>query len=291
MNAPRDGLLGVFEDMPIAEYHASTAVSNSKLKALADCPAVYFGQYEDQRRPADKPPTPALVEGALAHCLTLEPGAADARYAIKPPDHDGRTREGKAWLASVPRATQVVTDEQWRNALEQAAAVRRVPELAEILAEGRAEVSAFWIDAATGVHCRCRPDFVHPLPDGRDILFDLKSTPDSRPEAFRRAVYEYGYHRQAAFYTRGWQAASGREVAAFVFGAVNKTWPFIAVPCLLDDPAMERGDDECTQLLQLYTRCRAAGVWPAYGDGVHVIGLPAWARPLEIANTPFPSPN
>ena len=60
-------------------------------------------------------------------------------------------------------AKQIITLQQYERAHRQAESIRRIPEIAEALGSGIAEVSAFWTDALTGEACRCRPDFVQPV--------------------------------------------------------------------------------------------------------------------------------
>lgn len=277
MNAPTEHPLSWFLDMPAEHYHAADAMSNSALSKLAISPFHYWSEYRAPGRPK-REPTPAMMAGTLAHCAVLEPDALAVRYVVKPEGTDMRTKEGKAWAASVPAGAQVVSADQMLTAQLQRAAVMIVPELASILEAGHAESSVIWTDAQEGIRCKARPDWVHMLPDGRAILFDLKTTSDASPREFARSVWTYGYHRQAAHYVAGFEAATGIEVAAFLFGAVSSSYPFVAVPYLLDDDAMQRGREEVRRLLRLYAACCETNTWPAYGDGVQVLSLPAWAK-------------
>jgi exodeoxyribonuclease VIII len=229
----------------------------------------------DPERPPAAASTAAQLFGTLAHSFVLEPDKAH-RYVCKPEGHDGRTKDGKAWLAANAGSICVGADD-WQAATEARRAVLAVPELRHALSSGAPEVSVFWTDERTGLQCRARIDWLHTLPDGRAIVLDLKTCPDAGPLEFGRSVWAYGYHRQAAHYTHGLQA-NGIEVAAFLFAAVSNAHPFIAVPYLLDDDATRRGADEVRELLDLYNECQRTNTWPAYGDGVQVLSLPAWAK-------------
>lgn len=266
----------VFLHMPAHEYHSAERISNSMLSDLAKSPRHFWARHLWPERPRAEP-TPAMLAGTLAHCVALEPNEVHKRYAVKPAGLDGRTSAGKSWLANAD-GKEIVSAEQYETACYQAQAVADVPELLALLSSGDSEVSFFWEDAATGIPCKGRADRVHTLSDGRVILMDLKTTPDVSPAEFARSVWKYGYHRQAAWYSRGYAAAAGVEVAAFVFAAVTNAYPFIAVPYLLDDDAMRRGGSECNRLLELYAECKESDEWPAYGDGVQVISLPSWSK-------------
>lgn len=293
MNAS-DAPLGIVYDMPAEHYHAVPALSNSALSALKRSPRHYWAQYINPERPA-RVETPRMFTGTLAHCAALEPDAMAARYIVVPEDAPRRPTAAQ-WAAKKPGADSqaamawwsdfnaqasgrlIVTAEQYSATRQQLAAVLAVPELAALLASGHSEVSFFWIDAETGAHCKARADHVHTLADGRAILLDLKTTSDASPEQFGRSVWNFGYHRQDAWYSRGFTLATGIEVAAFVFGVVTSDYPFIAVPYLLDDAAKAAGAQQCRDLLATYAQCKAADYWPAYGSGVQLLSLPAWAK-------------
>lgn len=293
MNAA-DIQLGVVYDMPAAQYHAIPAMSNSALSALKRSPRHYWAAYLNPDRP-DRVETAPMFTGTLAHCAMLEADAMAARYIVVPEDAPRRptaaqwgakkpsddSRAAMSWWTDFNQRAAgraVVAAEQYEATRQQIAAVRAVPELAAVLASGASEVSFFWIDPETGVHCKARADHVHRLADGRVILLDLKTSSDVSPEQFARSVWNFGYHRQDAWYSRGYELASGCAVAAFMFGAVSSDYPHIAVPYLLDDAAKALGAEQCRDLLATYAQCKAADYWPAYGSGVQLLSLPAWAK-------------
>ncbi len=267
--------IGIIHDMTNADYHATSAVSNSVLSSIARSPAhCYALHIAEDRKPM--PTTPAFFAGTLAHCAILEPAALLDRYMLKPEGLDMRTKEGKAWKAALPAGVLTIDADEYATALAQRDAVHGVPELAELLGAGVAEVSAFWRDDETGLQCKCRPDWVHTLSDGRVILVDVKTTTDASPQQFSRTVWRYGYHRQAAWYSAGYARAAGVEVAGFVFAAVTNARPFIAAAHTLDDDYLRIGQDECRSLLDEYADCKLTGRWPAF-PGMNLLSPPAWA--------------
>lgn len=266
--------LGLRFGLDAEHYHAMPGVSNSGLRDFARSPLHYYSLHLDLNRP-----TPAekagQLEGTLAHCAILEPGQFDARYAVGP-DVSRATKEWKAWEASETR--QAIKPQQSAVARSQARSVRLLPDVAALLSVGQPEVSAFWIDEATGEPCRCRPDWVRPVADGRGvILLDVKTCSDADPEEFARQVARKGYHRQAAWYTDGYQAASGQPVLGFVFVAVEDAWPFAASAVMLDDEGLQRGREQNRALMESFAECRRTNVWPGYGSAIVPITLPAWA--------------
>jgi hypothetical protein len=264
-----DLILGLRYGMSNEDYHAHPAIGSTSLKRMARTP-LHF------RHGPKVSQTAAMKAGTLAHCALLERDSLAERYIVKPEGIDGRTKAGKEWAASIPVGVEVVDAEDMAKALAQAESVRRLPDVAALLGSGAAEVSAFWIDEATGLHCKVRPDYVHTTPAGV-ILFDLKTCQDASPAGFAKDCAKYGYHIQAGMYSEGYERASGLPVLGFVFGAVEGEQPYAAAPYMLDDEAAEKGRNEFRRLLNLYAECKAADTWPGYSESISLINLPAWA--------------
>ena len=270
----------LIRDMFNADYHASPALGNSGISALAETPRHYFALYLAPDRPVRKT-TVSKRRGTITHCAVLEPVSFSDRYIVKPAGLNLSTVAGRAWAADVPPGREVVTEDDVARCKAQRAAVLAVPELAALLEHGEAEVSAFWTDAETGVECKCRPDFVHTLADGRVIILDLKTAADVSPRGFGRSARKYGYRRQAAWYSRGYALASGLDVAEFIFAAVTNTYPYIAAMHIPGEAVMRQGAEQCGKLLRLYADCMKSGIWPAYGSGPHVMELAPWEEEFE----------
>lgn len=277
----------------IEVYHRGAGISKTGLDHVARSPATFYALHLDPARPPEKERAGQL-EGQLAHCAILEPAEFDQRYAVLPADAPRRPTEAQ-WNAKKPSPESVEAMEWWRawnessagrtiithaqreTALRQAESVRRLPDVAEALAAGRPEVSAYWIDPDTGVLCRCRPDWVHPAGDNGVILLDVKTYSDASPAEFARQIARKRYHVQDAFYSDGFARASGLEVLAFVFVAVETEWPYAASAVMLDDQGREAGRALYRQDLESYARCLASGTWPGYSTAIETVSLPAWA--------------
>lgn len=292
MNAPAELRLGLIPDMPAEEYHATPAMSATGLKSMRESPAHFYGRHRDPNRPIDKG-SRSKSNGTLTHCMLLEPHEFDRRFAVVPEGAPNRptirqrnaakpspeTVSAVAWWDEFERSIAgktIVEPDALATARAQAAAVRSVPDLAALLAEGMSEVSAFWIDEQTGELCKCRPDHTSPAGDGV-ILVDGKTTQDASPEGFGRSVWNYAYHLQAAWYSDGFERATGKRVHGFVFAAVESAWPHAAAAYMLGDDVLEKARSENRRLLNLYAKCKRTGIWPGYAAGINLINLPKWA--------------
>lgn len=283
----------LIKDMSATEYHSVDALSATGLRHLARS-AWHF----KNRR--EITPTRPMLRGTLVHCARLEPAAMEQRYVVVPDDAPRRPSKTQ-WNAKKPSAEsvaamewwaefqkrcetkEIVTAEDFEMTRMQLAAILQNDTLAELFSRGYGECSVFWNDPQTGVACKARPDWVHPLNAKQVKLVDLKSTADESPNGFGRSAASFGYHRQRAHYVAGFEAATGLEVVDFVFAAVTSAPPVLAVPFVLTDEIAAQGNEEVRELIELYARCGHADFWPAYGSGPQLLDFPAWAkRNLEV---------
>lgn len=287
MNA-REKIIGLVENMPFDDYLAVDALSSTALKQLARSPWHY-------RNRVDIEPTPAMLSGTLAHCAVLEPEAMDKRYAVLPEGAPRRPTKAQ-WSAKNPSPESLASMRWWSDFTEQTngrelvqfndyalcqsqlTAITEHPDLANLLREGRGEVSLFWIDKATGIYCKARPDWM-PNPDGKRIKpVDIKTCADESPSGFGRAAARLRYDLQAAHYTAGIEAVTKLHVDAFVFAAVSSKPPVLAVPYVLTDEIRDQGKDDRRELMDRLAWCRRENEWPAYGSGFQLLDFPAYAK-------------
>ena len=246
------------------EYHADPAISASQLKEIGRSPFHYWKRYVDpDRSPSTR--TAAMALGSLVHCAVLEPNELLQRYAVGP---DRRTKEGKATAEKMlADGIEPVSASDFEQALSMAAAVRSHPTAGLLLANGQAEQSFWWDDIATGLRCKCRPDWF----DG-ELIVDLKTCVDASPAGFGKAVAAFHYQLQAAHYLAGTLAKR------FIFVAVEKVYPFAVGVYELDAEALIHGSIARHNALQRIQDCRAIGEWGhGYTDGIQTLQLPGWA--------------
>ncbi len=280
--------MGLFRDMPFADYLAVDALSSTCMKLLAKSPWHY------KNTPPMKQTRP-MLRGSLAHCAQLEPDALATRYLIVPEDAP-RTPTAAQWSAKAPNPSSKAAMDWWRDfnaqalgrdivsaddysiTQQQLAAIKAEPYLSELFSHGDAECSVFWVDKRTGVYCKARPDFMQPVGSDCVRVAELKTTADESPDGFSRVLTNLGYHRARAHYVDGVQQATGKRVIEYVFAVVTSAEPVLAVPYWLDDEDAQQGEDECAELRDRFARCQRTGAWPAYGSGPQIVGLKKWAK-------------
>ena len=193
------------------EYHAHSAISNSKLSRFIESPRL-------MNTPRKK--TPSLRWGSLVHTIILEPQLVDTEWAVMPEGLDkgkgAKAREEEFEMASIGK--EIVSHDEYLQLTGIRSAVQEDDEASALLfGEGVNESSYFWQDAITGIQMRCRADRYRE--DG--LLVDIKTTPSVEHYAFRRSVWDFGYDRQSALYIDGIEAMTNRRPRGFAFIAIE----------------------------------------------------------------------
>ena len=201
---------GIFDDIESAVYHTAgltpqPALSSSGARALlTGCPAKFYFDYVKPRPAVHKR---TFDIGQAAHLLVLEPKLFDHSVAIV----RGKTKDGKL---SAGYTSQDAKDQ--RDAAYDAGLVPLLPDEHEMILAMRealeldpvaraafdpayvvSEQTRVWIDPETKVWCKARLD-------GSAIsgmwVSDYKTTVSAKPDDVAKAIVNYGYHIQAAWY-------------------------------------------------------------------------------------------
>lgn len=275
---PNDGIYPhVEEDV----YHGDLgSLSSSGARALLSTTPEEF----DWNRRNDRSVNKNFDYGHVTHKMVLGKGNA---LSLLDPKVCGHTADGK--VAKQPQSTS-----EWKAAEAHARKHGKIPvpkwdmEKAQtmagrvfqhrvagrLLSKGQAEHSIYWHDDATGVRLRCRPDFIT---DGlgRVICVDYKTSTSANPRQFQRAVQDYGYHQQQAFYEDG-LAEIGLIDVGFLFVVQSKTAPFTVSVCQIEPADVELGRRQNRAAIDLFASCTESGRWPGY-DGINTVSLAGWA--------------
>jgi len=264
--------------MDNATYHAHPAISKSHLDKIARSPLHYWARYVDPKRVMPKP-TPSMRLGSAVHTHVLELDKWDQEWTVAPAGIDRRTKAGKeVWAKFEAEAAgrTVLSSDDAEHVMHMGRAVLGHPAAAMLLAmNGKAETTHMWRDTATGLQCKCRPDW---LSDDGKIVVDLKTTRDASPRGFRHSLMQYRYHCQAAWYCHGVEQSLGVRPEAFIFIAVESDAPYGVGVYAADEEMIEAGWKLCQRDLQKIADCREANRWPSYSDAIETLSLPDWAK-------------
>ena len=284
---------GIFEGISNREYHADRkAASSTWLKILDEKTPRHLRSYLDS--PPTEPSDP-LKLGAATDCLVFEPLLWNKQFIVAP-EINRRTNVGKKdWADLIAKGIRehkyVLSNKLHSEALEMAKAIRLNPVMADLLAKmaknnAVAQQVIIWRDPVTGLWCKCRSD-LYDAEEG--ILYDLKTAQHADPIGFGKAIGNFRYHIQAAFYTDGYLAA-GLPVNKFVFGVMEKPDnrhilapdPDLMAWYELTPEEMVEGQDTYTSALSAINFCMMNNEWAGYTNHVTQIQRPGWARKGDV---------
>lgn len=276
---PNDGIYSTISD---DVYHSDLlSLSSSGARDLLSSTPEEF----DYNRRTTRDPNKNYDFGHAAHKMVLGVGS---KLHMLDPKVCGHAADGK--LAKIPSATS-----EWKKAAAKARSEGKLPiakadmEKAQLMAGrvfqhkvasrllvgGRAEHSIYWHDDATGVRRRIRPDYLtEGLP--RQICVDYKTATSASRAQFQRAVVDYGYHMQQAYYEDG-LAELGYTDVGFLFVVQSKTAPYSVNVCQIDSEVVELGRRQNRAAIELFARCLEAGSWPGH-EGIQPVGMAGWAK-------------
>lgn len=267
--------------MPAEEYHADhSAVSKSMLWKFRRRVSAYHREFVL----GEKPPfaaTRAMNLGDLTHAALLEPYRLATDY-VAYPDHvlgtngAASTKAAKEFRDEHESAGRVVL-----KAEDFAAASAMVESVRTAIGPwldvpAKIEHALYWVDSASGVRCKCRPDWLV-LNEGAAFVLDVKTTTDVSPDEFRRKVETFGYWLQDAHYSAGVRALTGID-PTFLFVVVETEWPWQCAVYRIDDNARAKGEIVYRDLLAQLAERHRDGNWKDEWEGVvNSLDLRPWA--------------
>jgi len=280
--------LGKIYDEPIEVYHATNAVSKSKIDVFRQSPLLYHKKFvletlvEDEKKEH-------LVFGAAAGVMIIEGMAAFAsRYYVIPAGVGRQRKEHKeirlALEAEHP-GKEAIDAEDVAIIMSMRESLKANPEFAILTAQGRPEVTF----RMQGKHfaVQVRPDWIAEegcaLTEGYPYCLDLKSIhklPCDEPDFLAKHVAEFGYHRQAYLYPE--VVATVLKFPAevprprFFFAFVEKQEPFDSMIVELSETDIEVGQREVTSSLVKLRRCYETNTWASPRRGISKLSLPSY---------------
>lgn len=262
--------LGKILDESSFDYHANEAISHSKLETFRKRPLLFKKRYIDKVLAPES--SAAFTLGSATHCAILEPTEYAHRYVIAP-EVDRRTKAGKDEWAAFQAANvgkELISREDGMVVQKMAEACRSHKLAADLLSEGEAEVT--WRVQMDGLVLQARTDWVNTK---KGYILDVKTT--EYLSDFARMAVNFGYHRQAAFYT-ALLAKLGMTNVDFYFLAVEKKEPFGTILFKADAEFLAKGYEENKADLAKLSTAYATGVWPNMPEEVVSLSLPAWYK-------------
>jgi hypothetical protein len=254
---------GVHLDIPEDTYHALPGLASTGIKRMLEAPAVYRWHADNP-----EPPKKAYDLGHAVHGRVLGVGLDEA--IIPGP---WTTTAAKAAVKEAREAGLIpLKPEDAEQADLMAHAVAVHPDAGPLFRGGQPEVSLIWDDPETGVRCRGRLDYFHPVPN---VVVDLKTAASSDPSRYARTAVDLGSAEQREHYSDGVELLTGARPDRFLHVLVGKTPPYLVSVVDLAAFAPVAGE-RVRQAIDLYAKCLSTNTWPGFPEGIHHLTPPRY---------------
>lgn len=280
--------------MPEAEYCSIEAINHSTLKCIHPTPlhlqAHVLAEQEEEE-------AAVLRMGQLIHGSLFRPHFRDS-LVVKPATLNMNSKEGRALREETERCgRQLLSVADWEVIIGCSESIRRHPFAKRLLQRGYAEVGVFcpyfFEDGNVPRSSVLRKGRIDWVPPG-NTLVDVKSVPyaGADPRSFARAISQFQYHQQAAFYLDLWNACGAvaerlpqfwQPKEIFLFIVVEKEPPFAVATYQLGEESIELGRRQWMADIERYWECRRTGQWPGYPEEPTLIDVPGVERRLREA--------
>jgi exodeoxyribonuclease VIII len=268
---------GIYKNLSNEHYHASKGLSNSSMQYLLPphCPKMFWYQHLSGK--VIRKSTAAFDLGTAVHTLVFEPQEFAKRFYCVQEVPKKNTTIGKAAFKSMEKtaAGRAILDKVDQDTAYWMAGNVTSHSMWKSVkgdASGCIEDSLAWTDPDSGILLRSRPDFYTD-----DIIIDLKTTKDSSPYAFQKAVSDYAYHRQGALSIDGLTTLKDKPYRNVVLFVVDKNPPHFVRCYVMTDNAIEQGRYEYKYAAAQYRKCSDTGLWESYPEIIEDLDLPQWS--------------
>lgn len=276
---------GIYPGISRADYDEIPALNKSTLWRFAQDPEDFvLGIRIAKSWPAPKTDSAAMRWGRLYEWLLLTPDTFPEQYKVL----TVRLKENFLWRANwrqkaekarrtrrfskrlpeylkwehdhLEAGWEIVTREEERTARTAVTIARATPLVEQTLAHGQAGVALVWLDEATGMLLKGLVDWV---PSGIPALIDIKTAFDKSERGFRRAVRDFGYYVQNAWYLAGWNALNPEDQRdAWGWIVTSNKRPWRSTTYLAPYSDIDAGAQWMRRWLPLWQEWQDAGALP-----------------------------
>jgi exodeoxyribonuclease VIII len=212
------------------DYHSDfDRISKSMLSDFISDRELFRLRYIDRKLPG-KESSPAMDAGTAVHAVLLEGGELEDHVRLVPDDclQSNGAINGKrlAELKSQTPGIVYVKAAEFGRISAIIESVRKVVPEMGIASAAAKEQAVYWNDTASGLDCRCKPDWYCEQSGDQIICHDLKVTATVNPWDWGRVADRFRYWLQDAHYSAGLEKATGQRVTQFVFWVVEDQYPY-----------------------------------------------------------------
>lgn len=258
---------------------AQYVMSRSDLCNFNTCPARWKNGHQEDGSESTK-------WGDLIDCMVLSPDEYVRRYAVKPEHYEAPSGVRKKWRGNAAACQKWESEHGGMEMLSHALAARASEAVAALDADEQVKdlvrvshrqvmVTGSYVDAETSVTVPVKGliDLVPPT----DFLVDLKTCGSASPRSWEKAVFDYNYYVQAAFYLDLYNAATGEKRNEFRHILQESYAPWQVAKRILSSEFVSLGREKYQRILKRYAKCLKSGEWPDYDEpGPHDLAIDGW---------------
>lgn len=258
--------------------HREFSMSRGELIEFNRCPHRWLMGIESEE-------TKSTEWGSLIDCLFLTPERLLAQFAITPAEYPATPKrkdaptEMKPWNKNATfcqeweaerEGLQIVKPDLHAKALAAVNVLRADEQINQLILCSTAQVMAVGEYAdETGIVVPLKV-LIDMVPVERsafhDSLADLKTCATASPFPWSRAVFDHGYHVQAALYLDVYNAATQDERTTFLHVLQESYAPWEVGKRIVSNEFLELGRLTYITALKRYCACLAANHWPGYDE-------------------------
>ena len=240
--------------------------------------------------------TDALRLGDAFHAAGLEPERFEREYVILPADCKPGTKDNpnkgmkankEAFETTAKAKGQtIIQPHDQDNIKEMIAVIQAEKEAVDLLCDGEAEMSGYFVDPDYDVLVKIRLDYINKK---TGIITDLKSCADARLEPFRAMAFNKGYDLQAFMGLYGVTQITGQAHSEFRFICVEKqrkkeSRNYTGLKIYpADQEMLDTGYKKYQKAMELYKKCLEKNKWPGYTPLIEPLGSPEWGKNKVMA--------
>lgn len=239
------------------------------------------GKYK-QENPTE---TKALRVGDGEHAAVLEPERFEKEYIILPQDCKPGTkqdpnvgmgaRKAAFEAAAEAKGQTILQPADYDNIREMAAVIHAEQKAMDLLCNGEAELSGYFMDPDYGILVKIRLDYINKL---KRIVTDLKTAADARHRPFRASAFTHGYDLQAYMGLYGLTQITGETHDEFRFIVIESEGYHGLKIYRADEEMLDTGFKKYCESMQIYKQSIESGMWDGYNAECEDLGSPSYAK-------------
>lgn len=256
-----------YENVSFKKYQQRIGLNQSTIKDILKSPQKWaLGAIQ-------KPESKALDFGSLCHDLILSFDEIKQKYLFADVDKlDFRLKEHKEIKAKADEQGLILIDKATKSEADKLIN-NNLFFFDRFIDKRRGDCELSYFGEYKGVMCKARFDFIS---KNKKTIIDLKFLQSATKDDFSRAVANFGYYIQAAFYL---ELTGAKE---FLFLVIEKTEPYLIGVYKLDTAALDLGRERIEKAIEIYKN-KEAYAENFYFDNVdkekdivQIVGLPTY---------------